>query len=567
MSRLQETYQESKELYPNSVNKRFSSVVRNSSELLDELKYETKFLPDDASASERLYCFVHDIHERQTCPYCGRPLLYTGKMDKGYYATCGSDLCRKQGMSKGAKNQSPEIKKSAVEKARQTYFEKTGYYNNMQNPEGYANWKKSFKEKHGEEHPLKLKEVKEKVKATTIEKYGTADMFHCEKSIETIIQKYGSLNNYYKTVNEQIVASRKEKCKNEIILRLSDFNFTLIDDSDIHNYKVKCNNCGHEFGCSKEYINYYWRNGKRFCPKCDFKNMTFRSSAEKELGEIIAERYPGEIKYNKHIGKYECDILIPDKQIAIDYNGLYWHSELYKDKNYHFKKKQDLNNLGYNLIYVWEDDWNDKCKREIILSRIFSKLGLSERIYARKCNAKRLLSSNEIKSAKSFLIENHLHGYAPASNYYGLFYDNNLVELISIGKSRKLIGSKSDKYELIRLCTKKNLNVVGGFSKLLKYAMNDLEIDELTSFIDLDWTNLSRNSYKEIGFSILNITEPNYWWVKDGLKYNRLNFTKAKLIKQGESIGKTEIEIMEERGYMKLWGTGNLKVKFNFNKT
>lgn len=59
--------------------------------------------------------------------------------------------------------------------------------------------------------------------------------------------------------------------------------------------------------------------------------------------------------------------------------------------------------------------------------------------------------------------------------------------------------------------------------------------------------------------------------MKDGLKYNRLNFTKAKLIKQGESVGKTEIEIMEERGYVKLWGTGkgtgNLKVKYNFNKT
>lgn len=63
LSKLQDVYQESKEFYPNSVNKRFSSVVRNSSELLDELKYETKFLSDNASVSERLYCFVHDFNK------------------------------------------------------------------------------------------------------------------------------------------------------------------------------------------------------------------------------------------------------------------------------------------------------------------------------------------------------------------------------------------------------------------------------------------------------------------------------------------------------------------------
>lgn len=567
MSNLWKTYQESKEIYPNSANKRFSSVVRHSDELLDELKKETDFLSGDASVSERLYCFVHDIHEIRKCPYCGKPLLYTGKMDKGYYATCGSAECRKLGMAKGATNRSDDAKSAAAAKAKETYFKKTGYYSNMQDPAGYAKWKASFEDKHGEEHPLQVNEIKDKVKETTLSRYGTLDMFHCDKSVQTILEKYGSLETYYKQTNEKTVAARKEKCKNEILQRLTDFDFTLVDDTDLYSYKIKCNQCGHEFSCSREYINYYWRNQKRFCPKCDFKNMTFRSGSEKELGEIIASIYDGEIRCNKYIGKYECDIVIPDKKLAIDYNGIYWHSELYKDKEYHIKKKKSVAAAGYNLIYIWEDDWNDIVKQEIILSRIRSKLGLSEKIFARKCDIKKLISGDELSIAKKFLENNHLHGYTPASDYYGLFHKEELVELISIGKSRKLIGSKKDQHELIRLCSKKNVNVVGGFSKLLKYVMKDLSINELTSYIDLDWTDIFENSYKSVGFSTIDITAPNYWWSKDGLRYNRLNFTKAKLITEGESIGKTENEIMKERGYVKLWGTGNLKVKYDFNKT
>lgn len=567
MSKLHEVYQKSKDLYPNCVNKQFSATVRHSDELLNELKEETKFLSDRSSVSERLYCFVHNIHEIQKCPYCGKSLLYTGKMDKGYYATCGSDECRKLGMTRGSTNRSDTKKNIAIAKAKETYFKKTGYYSNMQNPEGYAKWKTLFKEKHGEEYPLRVDKIKSKVKETTISRYGTLDMFHCDKSIQTILEKYGSLDNYYKLINEKTLTVRKEKCRDEIIRRLSDFNFELINDNDLHLYKIKCNQCGHEFSCSREYINYYWRNNKRFCPKCDFKNMTFRSGSEKELGEIISSIYNGEIRYNKYIGKYECDIVIPDKKLAIDYNGIYWHSELYKDKDYHIKKKKSVATAGYNLIYIWEDDWSDTVKREIILSRLRSKLGQSERIFARKCDVRKLTSKDELSSAKKFLENNHLHGYTPASDYYGLFYKNDLVELISIGKSRKLIGAKKDKYELIRLCSKKNINLIGGFSKILKYAMKDLDINELTSYIDLDWTSLSENSYKSVGFSVIDITAPNYWWTKDGLRYNRLNFTKAKLILEGESAGKTENEIMRDRGYVKLWGTGNLKVNYNFNKT
>ena len=561
---LYSTYLTCKEL--SNSNKRLSIRVRNSDTLISQLIDETSFLPESSSISERLYCYVNNISEIPKCPYCGKPKLYKGKMDKGYYSTCGSDECKKRGIIKGARNRTREERISAAKKGQETYYKKTGYYNNMQNPDGYEAWKASFKEKYGETHPLKTKDIKEKVKATTLERHGTLDMLHCEKSINTIIQKYGSINNYYSQISKKSGITKSANAFNIIKSKLSDFNFSYVSNDEQGNFTIKCNVCNSDIICSRQYINYYWRNNIRFCPKCDYKNMTFRSGGEKLLSKSISSFYDGPINYNRYIGGVECDIILPDKKIAIDYNGLYWHSELHKDKLYHINKKKKVEAAGYSLIYVWEDDFNDSIKREIILSRIKSKLGLTTKIYARKCEIKKFESKEEIKNCVNFLNENHLHGYSRAKQYYGLLYNNELVELISIGKIRPLISKNSNEIELIRLCTKNEYTVVGGFSRLIKYAISDLNANELVSYIDLDWSNLDNSSYVKIGFNVISYTGVNYWWSKNGIKENRMKFTKKNLVKLGEDPNKTEYEIMIDRGYYRIFGTGNLKVKYYAEK-
>ena len=157
-------------------------------------------------------------------------------------------------------------------------------------------------------------------------------------------------------------------------------------------------------------------------------------------------------------------------------------------------------------------------------------------------------------------VLNHLHGYSRAKQYYGLLYNNELVELISIGKIRPLISKNSNEIELIRLCTKNECTVVGGFSRLIKYAITDLNANELVSYIDLDWSNLDNSSYVKVGFNVISYTGVNYWWSKNGIKENRMKFTKKNLVKSGEDSNKTEYEIMIDRGYYRIFGTGNLKI-------
>lgn len=250
--------------------------------------------------------------------------------------------------------------------------------------------------------------------------------------------------------------------------------------------------------------------------------------------------------------------MIPELNLAIDCNGLYWHSELQKEDNfYHYKKKEFIEKCGYSLIYIWEDDWNDIHKKDIILSRISSKLKLNKHIYARKCLIKELTP----KLYRDFCNENHLHGSVNASIKAGLFFDNELVEVVGLGKSRKLIGNNKDdvSYELLRLCTKKYINVIGGFSKLMNYVINKFNINSIYSYADLSWIDLKGTSYINSGFYIDKVIDSEYWWVVNNIRENRLNYTKSKLVSLGYDKHLTEIEIMHSLKYYRIFGPGNLK--------
>ena len=216
-----------------------------------------------------------------------------------------------------------------------------------------------------------------------------------------------------------------------------------------------------------------------------------------------------------------------------------------------------MENKGYNLIQIWEDDWRDINKYFIIINRLRSKLQKSIKIYARKCIIKEVSGTD----AKRFLNENHLQGYIPSQYKYGLYYNNELVEIITIGKSRKPISGKTECLELYRLCTKLGYNVIGGFSKLLKYASKELHGNELISYADCDWCNMNNNGYESVGFKKIKITEPGYSYNINGKRENRLNYTKQKLVNAGFDKNKSEVEIMHERGFYRIFDSGNILFK------
>jgi len=287
------------------------------------------------------------------------------------------------------------------------------------------------------------------------------------------------------------------------------------------------------------------------CPKCNRFDIK-----ENNLLDFIKENTEFDIITSDRTllcGK-ELDIYIPELKLAFEFNGLYWHSELYKDRNYHLNKTKKCEESRIQLIHIWEDDW--EFKGEIIRSIILNKIGKSKKIYARKCEIKEITDN---KLVRDFLIKNHIQGFVGSTIKLGLFLNNELVSLMTFGNLRKSLGQKSidGSYELLRFCNKLNTSVVGGASKLFKYFINNYPVKQVVSYSDN--SRGVGNLYKNLGFNLNKETDPNYFYVIGNIRKHRFNFRKDKLIKEGYDPNKTEVEIMHDRNYFRIFDCGSKK--------
>lgn len=250
----------------------------------------------------------------------------------------------------------------------------------------------------------------------------------------------------------------------------------------------------------------------------------------------------------------ELDIYIPSKNIAIEFNGIYWHSAENKHPKYHINKYIECKEKGIQLISIWEDQY--VLNRDICNSIILSKLGIYEtKIYARKCELKIVDS----RIASDFYSSNHIQGKCGATIHYGLYYNDELVSMMSFGK-RKIGKNDITHWELIRYCSKQNTLVIGGPSKLFNHFIKEYRPDTILSFSSNDISN--GNMYKMLKFE-KNGKSISYWYIDKQLKrHHRTGFSHKNLIKKGfinENDKRSESEIMKALGYTKIFDSGQTK--------
>jgi hypothetical protein len=555
---------------------------------------------DELTLPQKIYIFINNIKNIKC--NCGKQKKWKS-FKYGWYKTCGDKKCIKNstiqtnieifGFDNPMKNKNirskveetnykkygvkaPAMNKSVKEKIKNKLNNRTEIQKNKTIKKRKENWnnkneqeKEIIKNKIKKSNIEKTKEEKDiinqKRKNTCLKKYNNEYAILSNnirnKVLNTFNAKFGGNTPFAdKNIKNKAIESYKKRHINYIKKNIEKFQCEYLSHEDKGNnnieYNLLCKRTNREFNIGYSNLRIRILGNIEISPY--FRPKYGKSKMENDLLSFIQVNYKNEILTNKKnvIIPYELDIYLPELKLAFEFNGLWWHNELYKENNYHLNKTEKCEQNNIQLIQIFEDDWI--YKQDIVKSIILNKLNkTSNKIFARNCEVKEI-NDNEI--IKSFLIINHIQGFIGSKIKIGLFYNNELVSLMIFGNRRVAMGKKSTnegEYELLRFCNKLNTNVIGGTSKLFNYFIKTYKPIEITTYADRSFSQ--GNLYKQLGFEFTSKTEPNYYYIIDGIRHHRFNFRKDKLVKEGYDKNKTEHQIMIERKIYRIYDSGNLK--------
>lgn len=317
---------------------------------------------------------------------------------------------------------------------------------------------------------------------------------------------------------------------------------------DIQYYVFKCKVCGEII--EKPFYELKTGGGARFgCPNPSCQSR-FHSSPEIRFSEEFDKLGIQYEPNTRHVlkGNKELDFYIPSKNLAIEYDGARWHNNV---DNYY--KYEECKSKGIRLIQVTEYEYYNKY--DLLLSIIRSQLGIYDiKIGARKCEVKEITSIDSTR----FLNENHIQGNIPSNVKLGLYYKDELVQVMTFGKPRY---NNDYEWELLRESSKSGYLIYGGKSKLLNYFIKTYHPKSILSYCSK--SKFSGISYEKCGFKLIGDTGPGYYYYKKGVQYHRTVFQKHKLAGLVGTLldtydeNLTADENVLRNGYMKLYTYGN----------
>jgi len=423
-----------------------------------------------------------------------------------------------------------------------------------------------FKEKHGVDNPMQVDSIKQKNKDTLLKRYGVVHNSHIPEvkaQMEaTNLERYGSTNPFgNKAIQDKIKATLQEKYgvdnpnqyfffqqkrhstylsnkEVDVNIMLKKWDYELMEefqgvtnpgyDNRSRLHKIKHTTCGHIFEDDL-------RRTPR-CPQCfplygnhPSQQETAYANFIKNLGFTVDQGNRELIKNPLTNRFYELDIFLPDKMIAFEYNGLYYHScgHIQKGrtkevhKYYHRRKSQAALDHGIKLYHIWEH-----FPEGLVQSMISNVLGLSTSLAARKT----VVDLIPGPQASKFLATYHLHGAVTAGLHIGLLYEGELVALLSFRKVSKGVVDN------IRYCVKMGLSIPGAFARLMdksRLILKSKGYHQLITFANRDWTpDPTTSVYAKNGFSLENQCRPSMWYTDFKGVYSRRSFQRKSIARK-----------------------------------
>ncbi|MFW5847649.1 MAG: hypothetical protein ACOCVF_01855 [bacterium] len=570
----------------------FKFLNKNFPDVLKEIVNYTKDL--DIPFNQKLYHYINQLKTIPQCLNCNKPVRFSYKNGAGYNKYCSLVCSNKSPITKNKIKQANLNKygvectlslKNVQDKSKRTKKEKYGdeNYRNVEQSKKtkiirygkYFNNIDKAKQTKKEKYDNENYNNRSQSKITKLKKYGDENYNNRKKAIKTHLDKYG----YYYNNREKAKQTNKLKYGVDFFSQTNQFKknmryshnsktidvwskFLSINHKDLiinENNFIINNYCKKHKTFTIDNKNFYNRitNNIPLCTQC-YPINSLVSINEKKLFDEIKKIYPYDIIENdrKQLNGYEIDIYIPFKKIGIEYNGLYYHSEKFKNKKYHFNKTNLAINKNIFLFQIYEDEWI--FKKNIILSMLQHQLGQTpNKIYGRKCEIRE--TSNQ--ESKVFLNNNHIQGNTKSKIKIGLYYNDKLVSLMTFEKTRNSISKTENSYTLNRFCNIINTSVIGSANKLLSFFIKKYLPNEIITFADRRYS--MGNLYETLGFTPLKIIDESYYVFNkhENIRYHRFNFRKSKLIELGGDPNKSESEILQDLNYLKIYDAGKIKYR------
>lgn len=501
--------------------KTFEEVKTGRSSFSD---YIQKYYPDffiylndkyqeDCTLQAKMYMFLHNIDTIPVCKTCGKQLRFFSP-SKGFGKYCSSKCAMSD--------------KEHIEKQKNTCLEKYGSKNNINKCRetkkqryGDCNYNNSEKskstclERYGVDNPQKYLPIQEKTKKTNKDRYGS---------------EYVLTSEFFLKNKKDFEEKSKSTC-------LERYGVESVMMSDEIKEKVK-QTCISKYGV-------YWN-----CMRKEAHNSRNTKSKPNEFFSLLLKI--NNISYEREfsIGKYSYDFKVNNTLIEINPSATHninwnpFNKDKAIDKNYHLSKTLTAKNNGYKCIHIW--DWDD-------IDKVLYNLKEKTKIFARKCIIKEIPKKMCDDFLNNYHFQNSCRGQVIR---LGLFYNNELIEVMTFGKPRY---NKNYEYELLRLCTYPSYIVIGGSEKLFKYFVENKTPKSIISYCDM--SKFDGGIYSKLGFKKQGKNSPSCHWYNpktNGHITDNLLRQKGfdRLFKTNYGKGKSNEQLMLNNGWLQIYDSG-----------
>lgn len=413
--------------------------------------------------------------ENRTCPICGKIFKVRKKVEK---ITCSTECLKQYCLI-----HKDEIGKKISEKIKKTFSLMT--------------------------REQKI-QSREKARETCIKKYGVDSFSKTEKGRKIAsenMKKYRKETNI-KLINEVLIPKYRKICEED--------NLELLEFKNRFNCLVKCKICGEIF--TTKTLGYLTDSTiKNRCRKCHPIEYNFQNTKqEREFEEYLINN---NINYKKHtrsiISPLEIDFYLTDFNIGVEFNGLYWHSEIIKENDYHIEKTLICEKRGIKLIHFYEDEWDNNSGACInTIQNIINKIEDDNNFIIKKNVDKDII--------KNFINTNTLQHFKNYSISYCFYNKDELKGVITCRKNNK------NEYVISNFAFKEKLNY-----KYIRIFLDEIEkeydIKDIYVVLDKRYDNIE---FFRQSFKIKGVTSPDFYYVVKHRRENKNKYNKKNLIKK-----------------------------------